>query len=73
MGERQHFIEHGNQDAFAYKMGDRLQVAYSKAKEYCDKRGVKIFNATRGGCLEVFPRIKLEDVLAKKEKNKTYN
>ena len=30
--------------------------AYQKAKEYCDKHGIRIANATRGGCLEVFER-----------------
>ena len=30
--------------------------AYQKAKEYCDEHGIRIANATRGGCLEVFER-----------------
>lgn len=30
--------------------------AYEEVKEHCDKIGVKIFNATRGGKLEVYPR-----------------
>lgn len=31
--------------------------AYAEAKRACDARGVKIFNATSGGRLEVFPRV----------------
>lgn len=31
--------------------------AYEVAKEYADAHGVKIYNATRGGMLEVFPRV----------------
>lgn len=37
--------------------------AYKVAKKYADAHGVKIFNATRGGKLEVFPRISLEEAL----------
>lgn len=36
---------------------------YKAIKEFADKQGVKIFNATRGGCLEVFPRVNLDDVV----------
>ena len=37
--------------------------AYEKAKEYADSHGIKIFNATRGGKLEVFDRIDIDSVL----------
>lgn len=37
--------------------------AYQKAEEYSRKNNFRIFNATRGGCLEVFERVKLEDVV----------
>lgn len=43
---------------------DRSLVVYRLLKKYADKHGIKIYNATRGGNLEVFPRVKLEDVLA---------
>lgn len=36
---------------------DDSSRGYLKAKEYCDAHNVKIFNATRGGKLEVFQRI----------------
>lgn len=36
---------------------------YETAKEYCDKHGIKVYNATRGGKLEVFDRVDLDDVL----------
>lgn len=36
---------------------------YMKAKECAEKRGIKIYNATRGGKLEVFPRIDLDEVI----------
>lgn len=36
---------------------ERSEMAYQKAFRYCNEHGIKIFNATRGGNLEVFPRI----------------
>lgn len=38
---------------------------YKIIKEEADKRGVKVYNATRGGALEVFERVALEDVIKK--------
>ncbi len=37
--------------------------AYGKLKEYAEQRGIKIYNATRGGYLEVFERVNLDDLL----------
>lgn len=74
LGQHQHFIEHGvfeEQKNWA-AAGDRQLVSFSVAKQYADAHGIKIFNATRGGCLELFPRVVLEDVLKKKERNKIY-
>lgn len=36
---------------------------YEIMKKETEKRGVRVFNATRGGALEVFPRKKIEDIL----------
>lgn len=46
---------------------DRSMEVYSLLDEYARKHGIRIYNATRGGNLEIFPRVKLEEVL--KEKN----
>lgn len=72
MGKQQHFIETGHYDPGFMHAGDRLYASYSVAKEYAEKNNIKIFNATRGGCLELFQRVKLEDIIAKQEKNKTH-
>lgn len=37
--------------------------AYNDAKQYADSNDIKIYNATRGGNLEVFERVKLEEVI----------
>ena len=42
---------------------DTNLLAYARAREVCDKQGVKIYNATRGGKLEVFERADLDDIL----------
>lgn len=49
------------------KCKDRMTVGYVEAKKYAEKNDIKIFNATRGGMLEVFPRVNLEEVVKKNE------
>lgn len=46
---------------------DRSMEVYALLDKYAKKHGIKIYNATRGGNLEIFPRIKLEDVLNNKQ------
>lgn len=47
---------------------DDMNKAYAEAKKYADHSGVKIYNATRGGHLEVFERINLDEVFCNYEK-----
>lgn len=51
-------IEHTPQGAPV----DFMDGAYKIAKEYGDKHGIKIYNATRGGALEVFPRVDFDKI-----------
>lgn len=37
-------------------------AGYQKAKQYADAHGIKIYNATRGGKLEVFPRVDFDSL-----------
>ncbi len=37
--------------------------AYESALEYAEKNGIEILNATRGGRLEVFPRVSFNDIV----------
>jgi hypothetical protein len=46
-----------------FNQGDRNCTAFNKEKKYADKNGIKIYNATRGGKLEVFERVNLDEVL----------
>lgn len=43
-----------------------MENAYKQARKYCENHGVVICNATRGGRLEVFPRVSFDDLFARK-------
>ena len=62
-GEKQHsdLTQYGY--ACRPDSGDLIISNYIKAKRYLDKIGVKVYNATRGGLLEVFERVDLDNVL----------
>lgn len=65
-GSHQHIVESGNfvgQADFS-EVTKRLFAAYRTADEYCRLHGVQIFNATRGGKLEIFPRVDLDQVVS---------
>lgn len=62
-GQKNHFVESGFVDKNATSNPMRMNVGYQKAKEYAYAHNIKIINCTRGGMLEVFPRMNLEDVL----------
>lgn len=47
----------------ALKAQEMMTEGYRFIKRELEKEGVKIYNATRGGNLEVFPRVNLEDIL----------
>lgn len=42
------------------------RLAFKKAKESCEKKGILIKNATRGGNLEIFDRVALENVIERR-------
>lgn len=43
---------------------DNNLYAYNVARNYAEKHGIRIFNATRGGKLEVFERVSIDDIIA---------
>ena len=45
---------------------DTNMLAYARAKEVCDRSGITIYNATRGGKLEIFERADLDKLLGNK-------
>lgn len=44
---------------------DKSTLTYISAKKHSEKLGFKIYNATRGGKLEVFPRVDFDEVIKK--------
>lgn len=42
--------------------GDYFLIAWKKVKEYCDKENIKIYNVSREGNLDMFPRVDMEDI-----------
>ena len=46
----------------AYLQQRSLDI-FAQLKEYADKKGIKVYNATRGGYVEVFDRADLDEVL----------
>ena len=41
---------------------ERSTLTYEAMKRHCDARSVRVFNATRGGKLEVFPRVTFDSL-----------
>jgi len=64
-----HFKEYGHVDPTFAIAGEKMISAYKEAKKYADKNNIKIYNATRGGMLEIFERVDLDIVLSKDKKN----
>ena len=50
-------------DIVIHDMGQNTR-AYKKAKKYCDEHNIEIYNATRGGKLEVFPRVNFDEIIS---------
>lgn len=60
-----HFISnyHKESDGKSGFYYEECLASYESAKKYADSKGIKIYNVTRGGKLEVFPRKTLEESL----------
>lgn len=54
-GKTPHFVSNYHADPGSLML-DYIMLAYQAAKQYADSHGIKIYNATRGGELEIFPR-----------------
>lgn len=63
--DKRHFV--ANYDRGKVSKAQRLEIdeimlSYQVAKEYADEHDIKIYNATRGGALEVFPRVDFDSL-----------
>lgn len=63
-GGKQYFVESGHFDKYAGSAGERMIYAFSVAQKIIEKEypHVKVYNATRGGMLEVFPRRTIDEI-----------
>ena len=59
-GEKSHFVDYGVE--IVDNPENDMITAYKVAKEYADEHGIKIYNATRGGKLEVFERVDFDSL-----------
>lgn len=60
-----HFIENyyeKDMKIYPFIYGNRALLAYKTARKYCNEEGIKIFNATRGGKLEIFDRVNFDSI-----------
>lgn len=60
-----HFVEHGVHDTMLETAAARNIAGYIAAKRHAENHNIKIMNATRGGYLEVFPRIDFDSIKLK--------
>lgn len=60
---KKYFVDHGIRGPEQKLGGLRMIKDFEAIKQYEDKWNVKIYNASRGGMLEVFPRVDLDKVI----------
>lgn len=62
-----HFVDHEDDKNIALSkwklIEKRMASAYLEAKKHANIKGIKIYNATRGGELEVFQRVNFDEVI----------
>ncbi len=63
-----YFWPSDEKDVFHHEL-DKIFLGYRSAKKYADSHGIKIWNATRGGNLEIFERISMNEVCKESRKN----
>lgn len=61
-----HFVNYGEiVDTTLDTAAERNLAGYRAVKAYAERHGIKIYNATRGGLLEIFERIDLDKIFQK--------
>lgn len=61
--QKRYSIDHQINNPYYKSAGKNMVEDFLVAKKYADKFGIKIYNATRGGMLEVFERVDLDEIL----------
>lgn len=68
--QKNHIVDIGLKDKYMIFNYKRMTCAFETAKKFAEENNFEIFNATRGGNLEVFKRVTLEDII---NQNGKYN
>jgi hypothetical protein len=65
-GPDPHFVDDSATYPYEIVMESQLRLwkAYRHVREFALKRGIRIYNATRGGYLDVFPRVNYEQLMS---------
>jgi hypothetical protein len=66
-GKQIHFQDYGVPDTTIDTARERNIAGYKEVKKQMNQYGFTVFNATRGGALEVFERVNLDDLLKEDE------
>lgn len=61
--EEQHFYSRNRAEYQTPTYIEGIESGYRAVREEAERRGIRIYNATRGGKLEVFERVNLEDAV----------
>ncbi len=67
-----HFCDNYTDDTlvrYAEQLKEQVEHGYIAAREYAKQHGIKIYNATRGGKLEVFERVELDELFEESKVN----
>ena len=60
--ETKNYFDESYQNEIRYSNTYKMLQAYNKANEYASKHNIKIFNATRGGKLDIFERVDFDKI-----------
>lgn len=63
--KKQHFVENYDDEKFSKAYGldiEKVFKGYVAAKKYCEQHGIRLYNATRGGKLEVLERVDFDSL-----------
>ncbi len=58
-----HIVDYGHKDPKAPIMGDKMIEGHQHFSDWIKDKNVNVFNATRGGMLEVYPRVDITEIL----------
>lgn len=67
------FFEIDSQDKKPQMWVDKILRGYLAAKKYANTRNIQIYNATRGGYLEIFNRVDFDKLFVNGKYNETYS